>query len=79
MVDLAYNNGYETYLKVSPFEVIYGIKCKVPLSWDYLEDWFVLGQDILKEMEEVVKQVRQNLKTTQDHQKSYADLKRLPK
>lgn len=30
-------------------------------------------------MEEVVKQVRQNLKTTQDHQKNYANFKILTK
>ena len=42
-------------------------------------DRLVLGPELLKEMEEIVKQVQGNLKIAQDHQKSQADLKRTPK
>ena len=34
---------------------------------------------MLEEMEEIVKQVQENLKVAQDRQKSKADLKRTPK
>ena len=39
----------------------------------------VLGPELLKEMEEIVKQVQGNLKIVQDRQKSQEDLKRTPK
>ena len=39
----------------------------------------VLGPELLKEMEEIVKQVQGNLKIAQDRQKNQADLKRTPK
>ena len=42
-------------------------------------DRLVLGLELLKEMEEIVKQVQGNLKIAQDRQKSQADLKRTPK
>ena len=42
-------------------------------------DRLVLGPDLLKEMEEIVKQIQSNIKTTQDRQKSLADLKINPK
>lgn len=61
---------------MSPFEVMYGRRCRVPLSWDHPKDRLVLGLELLKEMEEVVKKVKQNLKTSQDRQISYANLKR---
>ena len=38
-------------------------------------DRLVLGPKLLKEMEEIVKQVQGNLKTAQDRQKSQAYLK----
>ena len=41
-------------------------------------DRLVLGPELLKEMEEIVKQVQGNLKVAQDRQKSQADLKRTP-
>ena len=39
----------------------------------------MLGPDLLKDMELIVKQVQQNLKASQDRKKSYADLKRTPR
>jgi len=36
----------------------------------------MLGPEMLKEMEELVKKVRSNLKAAQDRQKNFADMKR---
>ena len=49
------------------------------LSWSNPVDRLVLGPELLKEMEEIVKQVQGNLKVAQDRQKSKADLKRTPR
>eukprot|EP00253_Pinus_taeda_P023292 PITA_23292 len=62
--------------RMSPFEVLYRWKCRTPSSWGGPEDKLVLGPEMLKEMEEMVKKVRANLKVAQDRQKSYADRKR---
>eukprot|EP00253_Pinus_taeda_P002783 PITA_02783 len=75
LVEFTYNNGYHTSLQMSPFEVLYGRKCRTPSSWGGPEDRLVLGPDMLKEMEEMVKEVRVNLKAAQDRQKSFADRK----
>jgi len=64
LVEFSYNNGYQTSLKMIPFEVMYGRRCKVPLRCEHLEDILSLRPDMLKEMEEVVKHVKHNLKTT---------------
>ena len=42
-------------------------------------DRLVLGLELLKEMEKIVKEVQGNMKFAQDRQKSQADLKRNPK
>eukprot|EP00253_Pinus_taeda_P006128 PITA_06128 len=76
LVEFAYNNGYYTSFQMSPFEVLYGKKCHTPSSWGWPEDRLMLGPDMLKEMEETVKEVRVNLKAAQDRQKSFADKKR---
>ena len=64
---------------MSPFENLYGCKCNTPISWSSPVDSLILGTDLLKDMELTVKEVQQNLKATQDRQKSYADLKRTPR
>eukprot|EP00253_Pinus_taeda_P002532 PITA_02532 len=76
LVEFAYNNGYHTSTQMSPFEVMYGRKCRTPSSWGGPEDKLSLGPDMLKEMEDMVKRVRVNLKTAQDRQKNFADRKR---
>lgn len=76
LVEFAYNNGYHASLQMSPFEVLYGRKCRTPSSWSGPEDRLVLGTEMLKEMEAMVKRVRVNLKVAQDRHKSFADRKR---
>eukprot|EP00253_Pinus_taeda_P020204 PITA_20204 len=76
LVEFAYNNGYHTSTQMSPFEVMYGRKCRTPTSWGGPEDKLNLGPEMLKEMEDMVKRVRVNLKAAQDRQKNFADRKR---
>eukprot|EP00253_Pinus_taeda_P017917 PITA_17917 len=76
LVEFAYNNSYHTSTQMSPFEVMYGRKCRTPTSWGGPEDKLNLGPEMLKEMEDMVKKVRVNLKAAQDRQKNFADRKR---
>eukprot|EP00253_Pinus_taeda_P017115 PITA_17115 len=76
LVEFAYNNGYHASIQMSPFEVLYGRKCRTPTNWSSPEDKLRLGPEMLKEMEDMVKRVRTNLKATPDRQKNFADRKR---
>eukprot|EP00253_Pinus_taeda_P023109 PITA_23109 len=76
LVEFSYNNGYHTSMQMSPFEVMYGRKCRTPSSWGGPEDKLSLGPEMLKEMEDMVKRVRVNLRAAQDRQKNFADWKR---
>eukprot|EP00253_Pinus_taeda_P035101 PITA_35101 len=75
-VEFAYNNGYHASLRMSPFEVLYGQKCRTPSSRGGPEDRLLLGPEMLEEMEVMVKRVRANLKIAQDRQNNFADRKR---
>jgi hypothetical protein len=63
---------------MSPFEVLYGRKCNTLVSWDNPADREVIGLELLKEMEEQILKIKQNLKAAQDRQKSYAEKKQNP-
>jgi hypothetical protein len=66
LVKFTYNNGYQESLTMSPFEVLYGKKCRVPISWNNPVDKITLGPKLLKEMEHAMINIRQNLKVVQD-------------
>jgi hypothetical protein len=79
LVEFAYNNDYQAFLKMSPFEVLYGRPCNTPVSWSNLVNRISIGPYMLKEMEQQVTQIKQNLKVAQNQQKIYADQKRTPR
>nr|CAB3502823.1 unnamed protein product [Digitaria exilis] len=74
--EFSYNNSYQQSLRMSPFEVLYGRKCRTPLFWNQTGEGKVFGPEVLKQAEEQVQVIRQNLRTAQSRQKSYADVRR---
>ena len=55
LVEFDYNNHYQASTRYSPFEILYGRKCNTPIYWSNPMDRLVLGPELLKEMEEIVK------------------------
>jgi hypothetical protein len=74
--EFSYNNSYQASLKMSPFEALYGRKCRTPLYWYQTGERQLFGPEIIQEAEEQVQQIRENLRTAQSWQKSYADTRR---
>ena len=77
LVEFAYNNGQQASLGMSSYEALYGRRSRKPVTWDNPVDRVVLGPELLKEIEQEVVNIRQNLKSSQDRQKSYADKHRM--
>ena len=61
---------------MAPFEALYGRKCRTPLFWNQTEETQVFGLDVLRDTEEQVRMIRDNLRVAQSRQKSYADTRR---
>jgi hypothetical protein len=61
---------------MSPFEAIYGRKCRTPLMWSEVGERALVKPALIKEAEERVAEIREKLKAAQSGQKSYADKKR---
>jgi hypothetical protein len=60
-----------------PFEALYEKRCNTPVSWDNPADRTIVGPKLLKEMEDQMLKIKQNLKNIQGKQKSYADKNRI--
>ena len=74
--EFSYNNSYQASLKMSPFEALYGRKCRTPLMWSEVRERSFFGPTKIKDAEEGVTQVRENMRIAQSRQKSYADKRR---
>ena len=74
--EFSYNNSFQASLKMSPFEALYGRACRTPLMWSQTGERSFFGPAKIKEAEEGVAQVQENLRIAQSRQKSYADRRR---
>jgi hypothetical protein len=74
--EFSYNNNYQESWKMTPFELLYGRRCRTPLFWSEAGERKVFGPDILQEAEKQVCMVRENLRLVQSRQKSYANHRR---
>ena len=70
LVEFAYNNGYQALVKMSPFESLYDTRWNTLVRWDNATDRIVFGPELLKEMEDQMLKIKNNLKVSQDKQKS---------
>ncbi|GKC58428.1 putative reverse transcriptase domain-containing protein [Tanacetum coccineum] len=58
----------------TPFEALYGRKCRSPICWAEVGDSQLTGPKIIHETTEKIIQIKSRIQVTRDHQKSYADI-----
>nr|GEZ10221.1 putative reverse transcriptase domain-containing protein [Tanacetum cinerariifolium] len=71
-----YNNSYHASIKATPYEALYGRKCRSPVCWAEVGEAQLSGLKMIQETTKKIVLVKQRIQTAQDRQKSYADLKR---
>ncbi|GKD06087.1 putative reverse transcriptase domain-containing protein [Tanacetum coccineum] len=78
LFEFSYNNSYYASIKVAPFEVLDGQKCRSPVCWAEVGEVQLTGPEIVQETTEKIIQIKQRIQASRDRQKSYADLKHKP-
>jgi hypothetical protein len=63
--EFASNNNYQESIKMTPFEALYGRKCRTPLNWIEPGERRYYGIDFVKEAEKRVHIIQQNMKVAQ--------------
>ncbi|TYG83513.1 hypothetical protein ES288_D01G174100v1 [Gossypium darwinii] len=66
LIEFAYNNIFQSSIKLAPYEALYGRKCRTPLYWTELSESKIHGVDLIKETEQKVKVIRDSLKSASD-------------
>nr|GEZ41993.1 putative reverse transcriptase domain-containing protein [Tanacetum cinerariifolium] len=78
LVEFSYNKSYHASIKATPFEALYGRKCRSPVCWVEVGQVQLTGLELVQETTKRIIQIKQMVQTARDRQKSYADLKRKP-
>ncbi|GKB14495.1 putative reverse transcriptase domain-containing protein [Tanacetum coccineum] len=78
MVEFLYNNSYHSSMRCTPFDALYGRKCRSPIMWAKIKEGQLIGPELVQETTEKISQIKDRLKVACDRQKSYADKRRKP-
>ena len=78
LAEFAYNNSFQASIAMSPYEFLYGRRCRSPLCWEDIGEATVTRPEIVVQSAEQVKMVRERLRIAQERQKHWADNRRRP-
>ncbi|GKE02321.1 putative reverse transcriptase domain-containing protein [Tanacetum coccineum] len=78
LVEFSYNNSYHTSIKASPFEALYGRKCRSPVCWAEDGDAQLTSPAIIHETTEKIVQIKSRIQAARDRQKSYVNIRCKP-
>ncbi|GLT29333.1 hypothetical protein SLA2020_042070 [Shorea laevis] len=76
MAEFAYNNSYQSSIRMAPFEALYGRRCRSPVCWTEVGERSILGPELVQQSSEIVQLIKERLRAAQSRQKSYADRRR---
>ena len=54
LMEFSYNNSFQSSIGMSPYEALYGRKCRTPVCWTELNEHKVISPNIVKDAEEKV-------------------------
>jgi len=74
LAEFSYNNSYQASIKMTPFEALYGRKCRPPLCWDEIGERRHLGLEVIIQTVDKVKVIREHLPVAQNRQKHWANM-----
>ncbi|GKG23068.1 putative reverse transcriptase domain-containing protein, partial [Tanacetum coccineum] len=69
LVEFSYNNSYHASIKASPFEALYGRRCRSPVCWAEVGEVQLTSPEIVQETSEKIIQIKQRIQAARDRQK----------
>ena len=62
LVEFVYNNSFQLSIGMTPYEALYGRKCRTSMCWTELGEKKIISLGLIQETEENVKVIRERLK-----------------
>lgn len=63
LMKFAYDNSYHASIRCTPFETLYGRKCRSPLFWDAVGEKAILGLDWVQNTTKGVDEILEHMLT----------------
>ncbi|KAK8964921.1 UDP-glucose:glycoprotein glucosyltransferase [Platanthera guangdongensis] len=75
MVEFAFNNNFQASIGMTPFEALYGRKCRTSLSWLEAGESKLYKRQAVEDVTSMIQTVHERLRIAQDRQSKYYNVK----
>lgn len=62
LVKFAYNNSYQSNIRMAPYEALYGRWCRSPICWEEIGERGYVRPELVQQAEEKIHRVHKHLK-----------------
>ena len=69
LIEFTYNNGFYSSIGMTPFEALYGIRCRTPLCWYESGEGVMVGPEMVQQITDKIKMIQEKMKDSQSLQK----------
>ena len=76
LIEFAYNNSHHASIGMTPYEALYGRRCRSPIGGYEVGEATLIGPELVLDAMEKVKLINERMKAAQDRQRSYQDNRR---
>ena len=76
LVEFAYNNSFHSSISMTPYEALYGRRCRSPIGWFEVGEPSLLCPNLIYKTLKKVHIISIHLQTAYSRQKSYANHRR---
>ncbi|KAD7116632.1 hypothetical protein E3N88_03900 [Mikania micrantha] len=66
LAQFSYNNSYHSSIRMPPYEMLYGRKCRTPVCWGEFGQRELANKKVVKVRNECIYQIRAHLKAAED-------------
>jgi len=68
LIEFTYNNSFHSSIGMTPYEALYGRRCRTPLCWVDPSESIALGPEVVQQITEKVKLIQERMRATQSKQ-----------
>ena len=61
LVEFAYNNSYQAGIEMTPYEALYGRKCRSPVCWFAVGENRLMGLELIQITSDKIEVIRKKL------------------
>ena len=59
LIEFAYHNNFHSSIKMVPYEILYGRKCRSPLHWDDISEKKLLDPELVQDAREKIHLIKE--------------------